>query len=476
MLVLAIDRDPAPGVTISNAPYSDEGWRAVNARNLVLLGTWTTDDWAFHLIQLPLSVAQAAVFSVAGVGLVQVRAISVAATVAMAAVMAFGLRRPLGAPGAIAAACAVTFAPLTLFYGRLALLEPPVTLALTIGAVLAIRMDGTSRRRWAVALGSALGLALLLKVNAATGVIAILGLVAVEALRDRDLRSRLGIAIVTIAAWLLAGAAVILPRLDEVRPSLSVLPRFAIPHGPGEWLRNVVALVRSGDHVLAGASALWVGTAIALGILLVGWRWADRNGGALPRGTRRVAALGLAWAGLGLLGVASFEYQPNRYLVPILPAFALVIGAAVSIVDRHLRRRTPGRRSIPLASTILTIGVVAGLVLPGISLDMSRAFTGRRAIDGQAAVAAVLPEGARVAGVTAPLFAMTSVATATLPLEGTTMNDGDLYAAGYRWALGSDARMPSWLAGHDDVWAARRVHWCTTWGRTDGRVCLIELP
>ena len=35
VLLAAIDRDPAHGVTFSNAPFSDEGWRALNARNLV---------------------------------------------------------------------------------------------------------------------------------------------------------------------------------------------------------------------------------------------------------------------------------------------------------------------------------------------------------------------------------------------------------------------------------------------------------
>ncbi|MEA2620730.1 MAG: hypothetical protein QOC97_1503, partial [Chloroflexota bacterium] len=100
VLLVAIDHDPAHGVTFSNSPYSDEAWRALNARNLVLLGTWATDSFVLHLEQIPLSLVQALVFSIAGVGLVQARLISVVATMAMAAVLLVGLRRPLGLPGA----------------------------------------------------------------------------------------------------------------------------------------------------------------------------------------------------------------------------------------------------------------------------------------------------------------------------------------------------------------------------------------
>ena len=122
VLLRAIDHDPARGVTFSNSPFTDEGWRAANARNLVFFGSWATDDWKVYLLQLPLSVVQAVVFELAGVGLIQARLISVVATVAMTVVLILGLRRPLGLAGALAAGAAVAFSALTLYYGRLALL------------------------------------------------------------------------------------------------------------------------------------------------------------------------------------------------------------------------------------------------------------------------------------------------------------------------------------------------------------------
>ena len=128
----------------------------------MLLGTWATDDWALHLVQFPLSVAQAVVFSVAGVGLVQARLISVAAAVAMAAILLYGLRRPLGMAGAFATAVAGSMSALTLYYGRLALLELPVTLALSVAAVSVIRVDRGSVRRW----GCACGLAIAVRIRA----------------------------------------------------------------------------------------------------------------------------------------------------------------------------------------------------------------------------------------------------------------------------------------------------------------------
>ncbi len=95
LLLAFVSADPAPGVTISNGPFTDEAWDVVNARNLVLLGTWSTDDWNLHLVNVPFSVITAAVFQVAGVGIVQARLISIAATVVTIGALGFGPRRRL---------------------------------------------------------------------------------------------------------------------------------------------------------------------------------------------------------------------------------------------------------------------------------------------------------------------------------------------------------------------------------------------
>jgi hypothetical protein len=61
ILLAFISVDPAAGVSASRGPFTDEAWNVVNARNLVLLGRWSTDDWNLHLVNVPFSVIEAAV-------------------------------------------------------------------------------------------------------------------------------------------------------------------------------------------------------------------------------------------------------------------------------------------------------------------------------------------------------------------------------------------------------------------------------
>jgi hypothetical protein len=54
--------DPTTGVTGSDSPFTDEAWNVVNARNLVLLGTWSTDQFNLHLVNGPFSLLEASIF------------------------------------------------------------------------------------------------------------------------------------------------------------------------------------------------------------------------------------------------------------------------------------------------------------------------------------------------------------------------------------------------------------------------------
>ena len=76
-----------------------------------------------------------------------------AATVAMGVILLLGLRRPLGLAGASVAAVGASFSALTLYYGRLALLEPGVALGLSVAAIAAVAVKRGSVRRWAVIYG-----------------------------------------------------------------------------------------------------------------------------------------------------------------------------------------------------------------------------------------------------------------------------------------------------------------------------------
>ena len=84
LLAAFISADPPPGVTASRGPLTDESWDVVNARNFVLLGRWSTDDWNLYLLNFPFSLSEAAMFSVAGVGIVQARVISIGHSIELA--------------------------------------------------------------------------------------------------------------------------------------------------------------------------------------------------------------------------------------------------------------------------------------------------------------------------------------------------------------------------------------------------------
>ena len=315
----------------------------VNARNFVLLGAWSTDDWALHLVQFPLSVAQAVVFSVAGVGLVQARLISVAAAVAMAGVLVYGLRRPLGLTGAFAAAVAGSMSALTLYYGRLALLEVPVALALSVAAVGVIRVERGSVGRWGCACGLAIAVALGLKANALPSVLGVLGAGAVRSIREPELRRFLPLAIVIVAtAAMVWFAAIAVPNLDQVGVVVPWLVQGAIPRSVAEWLGFVGRFATSNDGLVGLAWPLFM--AAAVGGLIVIWEGIRfrRDGTATLGGPARVALVGVCLgrsradrSRLLRLPAKSLRRAGNH------PGLALLVGAGASVIATRMAVRAP---------------------------------------------------------------------------------------------------------------------------------------
>lgn len=471
VLLRAIGHDPASGVTSSNSPFTDEAWRALNARDLVFFGSWTASGWPLYLLQLPLSVVQVVVFQLVGVGLVQARLISVASTVAMTAVLVLGLRRPLGLPGAVVAGAAVAFSALTLYYGRLALLEPVVALALTVAAVGALHAERGSIRRWAVVSGVAISVAVLLKATAVPSALGILAAAGIWSVREvayrRFLAIAVGVAAIGLGVWLV----IIAGNLDTMRATLATLPQRATPGDLRTWLANIVRFVRDGDGLILLALPLLLGAAVSAVVVAfnrgrptIRWPWP-------MSGPARVALIGFLWTAFGFASLASFTYQPNRYSVPVLPGLGLLIGAGVAVVAGRLASRPLSVRAGA------ALAIVAALVVPGLVADAGWVgSTGTKELQGQAAVAGILPPGAAVAGQYAPVFGMLARVPTIVPFPGTRTNGDDLYAAGVRWGFVEPGPMPAWMGNHPAAWAARQERWCTDWGHLDARVCLVELP
>jgi 4-amino-4-deoxy-L-arabinose transferase-like glycosyltransferase len=448
VLLAFVAADPAIGVTSSNGPFTDESWDVMNARNFVLLGSWATDDWTLHLVNLPFSLSTAAVFSVLGVGIVQARLVSIAATAVTVAALGLGLRRTLGSGPAMFAALAFGGATLVLYYGRLAFLEPSVAMWLTLGALTILRMHGGAPGRWGIVGGVLLALAVGTKPSAAAAVVGLLAAVAVVGMREPGVRRWVGGAALAIAALGGAWAAVIwLPNRVAISNVLSRIGSFP---------------ARNDGFIGQSIPILAVGTAgLAFGVA----RWRQ-----LSTDVRLLLAASAGWAAAGLALLVVAPYRPNRYEEPLLPAFALLAGIGARVAADLWADRS--RRLVVMAGAALAIVLVA----PGLAsyAGWMRGATYR--LPGlQAQTLAALPAGGATQGTYAPAFAMRARVLTIVSRPAVGVSPGDLYATrDVRWFFGEGGEAPVWASLHPAAWAARETVLCSDWGTT--HVCLYHLP
>jgi hypothetical protein len=474
LLVPVVALDPVRGVTGSNSPFTDEAWSVTNARAWALSGTFAPDEWALYLLNLPFTVVDGLVFRLFGVGIVQARLVDVACVAATAALLGAGLRRPFGGPAAFLAATGFATTSLVLFYGRMALLEPMVGLFLTAGVLTLLAVDGPRAGRMGILGGLFLALTVGTKAIALPAAAAVFVVAAIAGVRLRPARRWLAGAGVTFAlsglVWLvtvyLPNASAVADIGHRVYPSVSpITARRAVA--------RLFAFVRGGGDGAALLVAPLILVAIGGTVVRI-----TRRAQQAPGATVLLAASGAGIAA-GVAAVAVAGYAPNRYLVPLVPlvailsapAFRAVVDAAAS-VDR---RRTGRNHGLAVAASIAALGIL--VAAPGVLQHAGwMAGAGRQLVAAQAAAAAVLPDGAIVAGPDATLLAMTSRAHVVLTCcTNGGVNRGDLYAAGARWWAGS--QRPAWAADHPEAWAAAEVVTCLhDWRRPPVEVCLWRLP
>lgn len=465
LLAAFVLADPASGITSSNGPRTDEAWDMINARNLVLLGRWSTDDWNLHLVNVPYSAIVAAVFSLAGVGMAQARLVSIAATALTVAALGVGLRRSLGSKPALLAAVAFAGSTLVLFYGRLAFLEPSVAWWLTVGGLLTLRARSDRSGRWGLLAGVALALAVGTKPSAAFATAGILAGLAITGFRSPQVRRWLAGAVAAIVVagigWVLL---VGLPNRDAIATDLRIWPSEPMFRSLGALVHDIATFPMRNDGFLRlGVPILAFGA--AGGVLVFRGRL------TLSPELAGLAAAVVGWLvlGLGLLVLA--PYRPNRYEVPMLPALAILgalgwrcLGVAAATWPRFRFAASTGL-------------VVAWLVLPGLVLYGSwmRAAT-YRLPEIQATVAAAMHPGDVAQGDLAPAFALRAPVVTIVSKPATRVNPGDLYATrGVRWYVGAAGSAPAWATRHAQAWAARTVLLCAPWSG-GAPVCVWHLP
>ncbi len=519
--------DPAPGVTASTSPWTDEGWNVLNARNLVVFGRWSTDAWDMYIVNYPFSLLQAAWLAVAGVGIVQARLLVIAIGALALAAIGVGLRRQLGGPGAALAEASLGGSALVLYYGRLAYLEPMVVLWLVVGLLSLVR-ERPSFASGLVA-GIALALAIATKASAASAVTGMLAGFALAGVRDAGVRRALaGVVVAAVGVAIVWAAVFVVPQPAALATDLRIWASEPLPRSLAQLIGRIDGYPRRSDGGIPFALPLLV--AGALGVLAVVLRR-----GSLDARQRRLAAACVGWfvAGMGVLLIV--PYRPNRYLVPLLPPLAIVAGLGFALamgwISGRARRgerpgavdgtselelteggaprlagwsRGPGHAalaaappgSVPVArpgrqaahggrrhhprlpgllpaALALVLGIV--LVLPGLATYAGWVTSAPSTLPGlQARIASIVPPGAAVQGDLAPVLAMRTRAETIVSRPATDVNAGDLYVSrGVRWVL-TTGDPPQWAALHPGAWAARTRELCLSWG--PGRTCLYRLP
>ncbi len=450
LLVLRISADPPSGLTISRSPFTDEGWDVLNARNLIVLGSWAPDDWALQPVNLPFSLASAASFALFGAGLVQARLVSVLATVLTVGLIAWWTQDRWGPLAALVAALAFGCATLVLGHGGTALLEPLVTLFIVAGFVALTSGRGD---------GSALVAGVLLAAAAATKPSALLMAAGILGVAMLVWPRRVGLAVAAMAAWA-AGAGLALLFADP-----SALDAARRIWAPIEWPSSLAdawqALLRWPEQSDSVAPLAWP-LLVAGGIgLLVAWR-------GTPLERRRELAIVLGWFWIPVVVLLFASYRPNRYLLPVLPALALLAGVGAARIA-ELVRAAPAR--IAVASLFVLL-----VAAPGIGAWAGWMGSGSREIaQMQEEVARLVPAGAAIQGDLAPTLGMSSAARLLTSRPHDGINAGDLFeSAGVRWLIGSADEEPAWAGQHRDAWLRRQERACATLGGE--RVCLYELP
>lgn len=460
LLGVQLTADPIDGFTFSYSPFTDEGWSVLGARNQALLGRWSTDEWQLFWAQLPFNLAVLAAFEAAGVGIVQARIVSLVCSVAAVSLLTYWLVRRTGLLPALVGGVALGTSTLLLFYGRLALLEPMVTLFLVAGFGLLVLGGPRRTAVGGVLAGACLALAIGTKPSAAFAVAGILIGALVTGGALAGLRMRVAVAAATICGAAALWIAIVLPQPGLLATILQIWPQQNLPGSVGEAAERASLYLRNSDGALALAAPLLVGGVAGTIVAAFSWR-------RLSPVQRAATAAAIGWIVVGWGVLLIVPYRPNRYVVQLLPSLAVLVAIGVATVRPRLDRLAPAWRAA------VVVAVVAVVVLPGVvSVIGWTSNATRRLPEIQARVLELARDGEPMEGGPAPTLAMRVPAPAIVTR---LVNQGDTYERyGVRWLLIGPGLEPGWAADHPEVWAAREELECFPWG--PGEACLVRVP
>ncbi|HEY0605690.1 MAG TPA: glycosyltransferase family 39 protein [Herpetosiphonaceae bacterium] len=319
--LLWLDADAATTLTWSGAPFTDEGLYSHAARNRVLLGTWRTDGWDNRLVSPLFDGLAFVVFSLFGVGFVQVRLISVVFSTIALLLFWDTLRQDWGPRWAVLG-CALWGLDYFWFQlSRLGLLEPSMVAWLVVAA-WCWRRSLDRGVGWVIGCGACAALAFVWKSLALLWLpVPLLALLLLPRPWTRW-RLAAGYAAGLGAILVLYGLLWYLPNRTELAAYNQFYAADRLPESLSEAGLVLLRNLRS--------KYVWAQTPVLLIAALLGGL---RSLVAIcRRSLQPVVALALAWTICGA-SLLIMPYSPPRYYTLLLPAVVTLALAAVVAAD-----------------------------------------------------------------------------------------------------------------------------------------------
>ncbi len=360
--LIHLSADPPMYLSSSGGLFGDESALAHNARNKVLFGVWKTDGWNPIIYNPILTGLEYVSFSVAGVGLAQLRVVNVIATLLGFYLLFFALKEASGRRVAVFATVLLCWNYTFLMYTRLGLNDAFLFFPMALTFYFFVK--GLSNPSFFLYAGISSFACYITKASALYYILAVLFTLAIGTIRTRITREKPGLPVKSILWYLLGLAAsygawygfFFLPNKADFGQVGQSWLNLAAPHSLARYWHNLSSF--SFFRYLRGAPVVVIVSWISLPILIYS---------ALRDWTKSssVLMLSLLWLFGGYFSLNGLNYRPLRYFIPLIPAICIVTSFALDKIWRFsfyknpvMAKLTPIRWLIPIVVIVLWTGIL----------------------------------------------------------------------------------------------------------------------
>ncbi|HIE11288.1 MAG TPA: hypothetical protein EYP62_06700 [Kiritimatiellae bacterium] len=355
MLLFRLAADAPIHISSNPGVHFDPPSKCHNARNRVLFGRWNVDEWTPYIHGPLYTLLQGLIFRLTGVGLAQLRLLSVGCSLIALAAIGFLLRREFNYPAALSAAILLAFSLTFQVYGRSGLLEP-LEIAMTMTAAVFLSLAGSAYRRahrfpahlavaaaslaaWGAVLSKPLGAPALVAVPLALAIF----------LRGRDRLCALIISLAVIGGigflyyrfFFLPHRALFHREWGHVAAHAGL--RSHIPLRA--WLKQPLLISMPHTEPLIIAAVLGMAAVFSAGIRDAAWK-------------ERAGVLFCAWMFFLASQLLAFTYyRPERYYYPLLTYAAVLVPAGAYRLSQFMHSPAGRLRLITPATAVYCMAI-----------------------------------------------------------------------------------------------------------------------